>query len=393
MSWKDELLDASIRGVPFKYEDTKRKGGRRGPDHEFPWRNDCYPEDMGRKKAAHTITGYVIGDDYMVQREALEAALDDDGEATLLHPYRGPLTVIIRDWSTQEVRDEGRMARVEFECIESGGEASPVSALDTQNDTLDGADALDDELGGSFEDNWGQTGGDLLGMLEILTDALQAQIDWPGLDTSQIAPQVADLASLVDDPIALAAAVIGFNQGYAKAVQAYIEANPFDERYSSRGPLPVGDPTYGLMAMAQFKRQLTQVGPNAVALAELVEGSSVTALSRIYAITDFQAQDDADAARSLMLQLIDGRAAQVANGLGDRTLWDGYQALLTVVSRDLTSRGKQVPATVDLTCGPLPALALAQRFYADATRAGELISRNAAPHPLFVGPDIQVLTR
>jgi prophage DNA circulation protein len=59
--------------------------------------------------------------------------------------------------------------------------------------------------------------------------------------------------------------------------------------------------------------------------------------------------------------------------------------LRSTVVRDLTQRARPLPAMVTFNLGPrLPALVIAQRLYADASREGELIQENAVVHPLFM---------
>lgn len=396
MAWQDDLLPASFRGVEFQYLDTKREGGRRGPDHEFPDRDDAYPEDLGRKKKVHNITGYVIGDDYMEDRADLEDALDAEGPATLVHPYRGPLTVQVRTWTSQELRDEGRMARFDFMCVEAGADPSPLSSDDTSDDALDNSDDVDDELDESFEDDWDAGAGGTLGFAEgLLGDldlALGLLIGWPGLDTAIAAAFLVGL--IVTDAAGLAFGISGFFGAYADAVVGATLV--VDETLSSRGPSPVADPSFGLSTLATWGDTLAPPtadanGENQRALVALVEGSATTALAKVYAKATFAAGDDADAARSQLAGLID-RQSMAAAAVGDDTSYLAWQGCYRASTNDLTVRAKQVPALVTLTLGcAMPSLALAQRLYRDPGRAAELVSRNDAPHPLFMPPTIEAL--
>jgi prophage DNA circulation protein len=398
MSWKDDLLPASFRGVEFHYQDTRRTGGgRRGPDHEFPGRDDCYPEDMGRKKIVHEITGYVLGDDYMSQRDALEEALDAKGAGTLIHPYRGSLEVIIRDVHVQEIRDEGRMARFQFEAVLSGGQPSPTSSTDTADDALDGADEADTQAQASFIEVW-STDGVSLGPAQLLLIQLQFAvlplIGWPGVDTAALPPIVAPTVANVSSASSLALGISAFFAAYASA--CIVSVQPFDETLSSRGPDLAADPGYGLGALAAWGNTLNdagggQIAANQAALVALVEGSATIALARIYAQTEFLAQDDADKARDQLTGLIDGLSLTAADA-GDDGAYKAWERLYQASSDDLTIRAKQVPATVTYTYGgALPVLLLAQRFYKDPARASELVARNAAPHPLFMPPTVRAL--
>lgn len=399
MSWKDDLLAASFRGVPFFFGDLTRSGGRRLAEHEFPLRDDPYIEDLGRKKREHKIAGYVLGDDYVAQRDALEAALDEPGAGLLLHPYRGQISVNVRNWSSHEVRDEGGMARFDIDCVENGSQPSPLATSNTADESLSaGADMLG-QLQGSFLDDWSVDSGGMLdaasALLDDLADALASLITWPKLDTSAIAALISGLGAVASDGVAVATALSDFFDGYATAaVAAQISV---DEAYSSRGAEPLLDPSYGLTATAGWGATLPpplegQIETNQNALAVLVGGCATVALSQIYARINFSAQEDADAARDRLSAGIDTLATAAADA-GDDESFAAWQMLYQAATDDLTTRAKQAPSTIVFTlAGALPALALTQRFYQDPSRAGELVARNSAPHPLFLPATVQALT-
>ena len=70
-----ELIGASFRGVPFFVEDSARNGGRRKASKEFIDQDIPRVTDLGKKGNDFRIEGYVLGADYMVQRDALLDAL------------------------------------------------------------------------------------------------------------------------------------------------------------------------------------------------------------------------------------------------------------------------------------------------------------------------------
>lgn len=399
MSWKDLLLPASFRGVEFHFGDFTRSGGRRLVEHEFPLRDDLYVEDLGARKREHKFTAYVLGDDYISKRDALESALDQEGAGDLVHPYRGTLQVNIRTWSSKEVHEEGRIARFDIDCVETGDLPSPLSVTNTSDTSLTAGDDMLDQLLESFLAVWDAEGGENLAaaleLVEELKLALDDLIAWPGIDTTAIAALVSDLEDAVSDGATFADSISQFFSGYATAVVA--AQVPFDEATSSRGPSPVVDPSYGLGAMAAWGETLApategQVQDNQDALVALAGSAATVALSQIYARTSFQAQSDADAARDQLDDLIEGFATTAADG-GDDGAYTAWQDLHASATLDITTRAKQAPSLMTFTTGnALPALVLAQRYYQDPTRAGELIARNDAPHPLFMPAMLQALT-
>lgn len=220
---------------------------------------------------------------------------------------------------------------------------------------------------------------------------------------SGIDPGLASLQSalVVSSPApAIAAAVTGFCQAYSKAVIA--SWLPFDDTQSSRGPQPVNDGSYGLSTLATWgdgfaavaqdgTSDAAQMQSNQNAIIALVQGCAITGWCRISARTAYTSQQQAQQDRDEITWLIGNQALTAADAGKDATFAQ-WKKLAQAVSADLTARGKQVPNVVTyLFNQPRAALALAQIFYQDATRAGELIARNAAPLPLFIGPEVEAL--
>ena len=132
MGWKDGLRPASFRGVPFKVPGHEASYGRRGPLNEYPERDLPFFDDMGRRARQYQIEAYVLGDDYMAQRDALIGACEQKGPGTLVHFYLGSKTVVCIEAHLQESVDEGRMARFRLLFVEAGEAAYPSAQLDTR---------------------------------------------------------------------------------------------------------------------------------------------------------------------------------------------------------------------------------------------------------------------
>lgn len=92
-SWRLGLRAASFRGVGFWVNTSGGVGGRRLAVHEYPLRDDAYTEDLGRRAQRFRLRAFVVGDDYMDQRDALLSACQDlPTPAVLVHPYLGEIT-------------------------------------------------------------------------------------------------------------------------------------------------------------------------------------------------------------------------------------------------------------------------------------------------------------
>jgi prophage DNA circulation protein len=125
MAWRERLLSASFRGVPFFVERSEYEGGRKVVAFDYPQRDTPFVEDLGRRGRIFPTDAYVIGDDYFTDRDALTSALEQAGPGTLIHPYHGSRLVIPGVFRISETVEEGRMARFSIEFLET--EAKPFS--------------------------------------------------------------------------------------------------------------------------------------------------------------------------------------------------------------------------------------------------------------------------
>lgn len=152
MTWRDNLLPASFRGVPFKVESGSRTGGRRLALHEFPKRNEPYAEDMGRRGRRFPVTGYVIGEDFQALALALATALDAEGAGTLVHPTMGAFQVKCESFTQHESRDKGRVVDFEMNFVEAGSAPTSNSGANTAAAVQPAADAANSASSAEIDD-------------------------------------------------------------------------------------------------------------------------------------------------------------------------------------------------------------------------------------------------
>lgn len=95
------LRKASFNGVSFEVVSSEFNFGRRNITHEYPQRDIPYTEDLGRLKRQFTVTGFIIGTDYIQLTKRLintieEPKKDSNGIVSackLIHPWLGTLNV------------------------------------------------------------------------------------------------------------------------------------------------------------------------------------------------------------------------------------------------------------------------------------------------------------
>lgn len=116
MAWKDTLLQARFRGVPFEVLDVTRAGQRDVALHRVPYTNGSQNEDMGLAPRGVRLRAIFYGDDYENQLHALIQALETPGAGELIHPIHGSMTVTALRWDDDHEAElvDGAVVRMEF---------------------------------------------------------------------------------------------------------------------------------------------------------------------------------------------------------------------------------------------------------------------------------------
>jgi len=165
MSWLDYLQTASWQGVPFGVFDSERSGGRKVAVHEYPFRDDVWPEDMGLAARDFRIHGFLVGDDCTAQEDAMHAVCGVKGPGILIHPTLGAITVTLTRFSSFISWERGGVVELQFQFVRGAtsaifpsavtdalsaiGNAADVTALVASGD-YGAALALVSATGGSF---------------------------------------------------------------------------------------------------------------------------------------------------------------------------------------------------------------------------------------------------
>ena len=401
MGWRENLRPASFRGVPFHMPSASGDGGRRLAIHEYFGMDDPYIEDLGGKARRFSIVGYVIGDDYMSKRDELLKACGQKGAGTLIHAWRGEFNVALESYTCAEKEDQGRYCEFSLSFVVAAPNVQPEAAADTQGATAAAANSAQATF------------------LSVFGEALSVTSQ-PGFVADTLASQAMEAAGLMAGlplgPSAIAsdaAALTAARAAFASAGMAIV-ASALDMvgagslgssllsyvRLFGQASTDTGSATAGLRQLAAHGGDVMAEGTAAASVAatpaRMAEASNTLGMgaylrqvalaeqARVSANTTYDSYDAASARRSELVADLETAAIDAADS-GDA---DGYAALRTLsraVSADLTARGASLARIVPYQTGSsLPALVLAQRLYGDASRAGDLVSRNNVANPLFM---------
>lgn len=91
------LLPASYRGISFHVPDTSTQVGRRVAEHLFPGIDQAAYDDFGLATQTVQVEGLIVSGSYIAQAQALKAAFETPGPGTLIHPWLGPMQVIMEE--------------------------------------------------------------------------------------------------------------------------------------------------------------------------------------------------------------------------------------------------------------------------------------------------------
>ena len=438
MGWKDNLQDASLRGVPFKVDEDEATFGRRVQVHEYPNRDKPFAEDLGRATRRFSVQAYLIGDDFFEQRNRLIEAIEKPGSCTLVHPYYGEMKVTVDDTvRVSHTVSEGRMCRVSFSFIEAGELSFPDAGIATGQKLLSSTSFLDDCIAKAFE-AFGMDGmPDFLqdgvidkatAVFDTVTGAFQ-YID-SGISAASRLMQ-GDLSVLLSPPSSGMNFVNQLQTMWRAGTKLYGNATDIismvkgltgvtlDSGLAPRGVWKTDSKTTQSQTVqsnyvAQAVR-VTAISEAAGAVASLPQSATRTptrqqdqqqaVIVSHPAVTNIQPDTgtDSDAVSGGATTSVDNSTviswddlAEVRDSLNEaidkeleRVTDDQlFQALMTVrtdVNQDISARLEQVERITERTPSEVvPALVLAADWYDSASRASEITARNGIRHPGFV---------
>lgn len=422
-TWRDKLLPASFRGVPFRVESTDGQVGRRNVVHEFPQCDLPLAEDLGRKAREFTLEGFVIGDEYMTDRDELIWAVEEYGSGELVHPYRGRMQVAVTSCRVSESTAEGGMARFSMSFTESGEPLNPAPRADTAAAVETAADEAQVEVEEGFFDDFSIDGlQDFVPTeaLATITDSLaEIQAAANDLMSGSLLPeftqQLFGLAGSVSGLMSFPANLAGGLFGQVKAL-AGIANSPFRALSGLRslfsfgsnaksvpnsvGGAPyinkVGTPIYiGQTGVPAVINPLVTPGRqqqavNQAAIINLVQRAAVIEAARVATQITPASYGEAIVLRDE----IAGKLEELAETAPD-PIYTALTKLRIAVIKDITVRAADLSRTVNYRVpATLPVLVVAYGLYGDIDQADSIVARNHIRHPGFVpgGRSIEILT-
>lgn len=405
MTWREDLarvvvdgqsfVGASFRGATFFVEESSRSGGRRTVTHEFPQRDDPFVEGLGRRARKFPMTGYVIGDGYLVKKEALLTALEADGVGQLVHPYYGTRRAICDTYTVREAIAGAGMATFQLDFLEAPVQTLvPVQAPDSVGKMASSANAARTAVKAELAEKFSPLGMPAFGLasaetaLKTASAALTARLG-PIITTTQELASLNSQAALIT---AQAAALV-------RAPDTILDL--FGGAITSLVATSLAAPGAMLAALTAVYDDITTLPVRLLTATRIREAANLDALSgalrrvavieasRLAPTVPYVSTDDAGAARDLVASRLDEQAL----GAGDTA----YPVLVTLRSDLLRAvPGTAVLARVVDTSRrtAIPSILLTYQLYGSVDLEADVIARNPAAtrHPGFVAGALRVLS-
>lgn len=394
-SWKDKYRPAKFGKAGFKVESHDSDvGGRRVKTHEFPQREDHFTEDLGAKVKTYNFDAYVIGRDYMGERDLLIDECNKRGARTLVHPYLGTFKVVCTGCRLRESSAEGGMARLSLSFVDAGKNVYPSAKVNSSIVIDQKADLAHAVFIDQFVQDFSVKGvpGFVADEASFIISKFADEIDMvktvhSDTDLTKAITSIADsAASLVQDPNGLAKTTADLIISMVPAKTNQLSDIDALEQLTDFGnDLPS-------VPLVTVTRKIQAA--NQSALVSFVKRTAVTEIARLAPKIGFDNQADAFAMRDRIGDLLDVEMDVASENTQD-DLFRKLSDLRAVTVKALSEKAPTLARVVNVV-GQVtePALVTAYRLYQDANREGDIIQRNKLRHPGFVpgGENIEVLS-
>jgi len=431
--WAQGMQEAKWRGLSFAVRESTIHKGRRQAEHEYPYRDTIWVEDLGRGKRRYSFEGFLVGDNVLAQSKAMQDAVEQLGTGTLIHPTLGSLNCAVTEFQARQSAKQGRVVELRFTFTESVPSVYPAQGQSTKNNVTTKSKSLLSTIASDFQK---YVAGPLAKGAAVIESAVSTVGTWAGMafslvgDARMIAGSVKGLIGnfgifssgglTVSQPVtatvssllaasttrrtavqtasaaanaAAAAMTPTSTSAFAAAAAAIAQAvqaaatSPEDQIR-----LLVGLASFSPATNAAASPIGAAVATLQVAVAALCRRSALAALA--VSCTNYQpsSSDDAMALLSTVTGLFDDEILVAADN-GDTQTYGSLRDLRAAVVQDLLSRGAQLSAQVLIqTNAPQPSLQIAYRLYRDASRSDDLIARAAPIHPAFMPTVFEALS-
>lgn len=395
MTWKSQLRPASFRGIPFKISDSDFSTGRRVVDYEYPERDIGSTEDLGRRKREYTFSAFVIGSDYLAQKNALIAACEDEkGPGELIHPFFGSLNVVCKECKVREsMTTDGGMATFSLVFTEAGLVVDPSGSIDSRGSILGAADKVRKASESKFSKALkiakqpGHVVSSAQNKINSISDKIQnSPVRGAAQDIAAFSGKLTNLKSsslaLLQQPGNLASYMSDSIKGLQKVSGTKSDSHKSFMALTSFG----ADDNVAYSANdAGLAQKANDEAFNNFMKEQAIVGSVESVID-----VSFDNLDDIESSKDSIIEVMDSLLET-----DDDEFYIALTEMKTVFIENFPDPSVSLPQISQITLPTtLPSLIVAHQLYGDARREGEIVSRNKIANPAFIpgGVPLEVLS-
>jgi len=395
VGWREDLKEASLDGVAFQYEEVNGDIGADNAIHDVATSGRPVIEPISEGAELFTLNAWLVGEDYMIDRDRLIEVLRTPGTHRFVHPTRGTFQVgLASRVRTSERRTEQGMWRATFTLVVAEDQAFPL-IRDARTAVTDQVGVLNLSLLDAYQRRFrpGAFVKGIIGAIGLATGAMrlaegkiQSAMNLTeafGDAVTGFTKQAESLIRKPDDMIngltstalGIFAGVVSFDPDLVNSLQR--SQSTFTQALSLMFDLDRPDESTTTPEGALEQQNSVQFW-----LANRV--STVAASANALVDLEFASSDEVFAFQSQYLDVFDQLAADP--DLDDQ-LYVQIRQLKAVVFGYLSDIAQQLPSiTTYTTAKTLPSLVIAYTLYTDAERDLEIVARNDIKRPTFVPP-------
>ncbi len=389
-----DLVGASFRGVPFLVPSGTGEGGRHSIKHEYPDSNTRYVEDNGLVVPDYKMKCVIHGADALRRLRAFEAALNQVGPGTLIHPIYGRRFVqVMGPFSTKHDDNNVGVYEVDVTFAVTGPPIFP-GLLSGIAASIVGMSA---------------------GALGIMFAAFQAGFTIPISIASQLAltssvtsivgqiaasfgtsEEVQSIANsvikfpdeLVSDPAALSASL-------EKAIQAPIDAveevspadlwSGFIATYDTAKQINDSAAATDADTLDKLARKNSQL-----ILANTIEAAAICGLCSAAASKEYFTTDEVDTDSATIVRLFQGLIDDYGDAIGPDTR-DALTDLVNETIVVLQNSAVTLPNVTKTSVWEMPASVMTYLLYDSDSNLPTIMSLNEAQNPILLDGVVNVL--
>lgn len=435
MSWREQLREASWKGLKFFVQTTGLEGGweidlKNIPVGEINISAEGSKEaqqkiidqkkkdavlskatDTSRNAKIHSVTMHFIGDNYIDERNAMLKLLDAGGQGDLILPTFGKIKAIAGQYRTDFDNTVGGFETLEVPFYEVSREPQVTSRVDTATQLEDSATAAKDEVEESF--GYSATTPTVPGIAPSVFDP-EPSADFV-LDAAEAVANA--LPDSLFNEIGLGEANDLVN-GYVKDLDDFrdkisvIVRKPFDyieeirsitQKITTIFDAPIDGFNAAKRIFNRFGAEFDDVFGttpdreqerlNQESVVFSVKAIAAIQMSVSAAQVQFETSVDVTPIIDDVVNSLDSLALEVGNSTQRQELFDSLNDVKTKFLADISSAAADLPGIKNITTNlELPSVVIAYDLYADAERQDEIIERNNIVNPLFSNKNLEVLS-